>query len=151
MSTQNKFTLDANTIITAWDELYPPDLFPKVWQLLIDNKEKIVFLKEIYDQIDPHSRNDDKLSPDEYKKKYTKKSWLKVNQFEVFKANNIDARALELEREYQTKLKSKGADSKDILLIAFAAKYQHTVVTLEGEQKQKPSKKDNYKIPLNLL
>ena len=50
--------------------------------------------------------------------------------------------------KYETDEYSKGADEKDVTLIAFALLGNHTVVTLEEKQKQPPAKKSNYKIPL---
>lgn len=38
MNTHAMFCLDANVFIAAWYQLYPPDLFPRVWELLATNK-----------------------------------------------------------------------------------------------------------------
>ena len=53
-----------------------------------------------------------------------------------------------MEKSYQIKPKSKGANVNDILLIAFAKQNNYKVVTLEAEQLQPPNKISNYKIPL---
>lgn len=50
--------------------------------------------------------------------------------------------------KYETDEYARGADEKDVTLIAFALLGNHTVVTLEEKQKQPPAKKSNYKIPL---
>ena len=60
----------------------------------------------------------------------------------------VEILALKLEGKYEVDEKSKGANPADIKLIAFAALEDHTVVTLETDQKDVPAKKSKYKIPL---
>ena len=38
MNTQAMFCLDANVFIQGWYQIYPPDLFPDTWKLLVANK-----------------------------------------------------------------------------------------------------------------
>ena len=62
--------------------------------------------------------------------------------------DKVRQKALELMAKYETDEHSRGADEKDVTLIAFALLGNHTIVTLEEKQKQPPAKKSNYKILL---
>ena len=76
-------------------------------------------------------------------------TWLRENHFFSTPIDDeIEELSLEWEGKYQVTNQSKGVDQKDITLIAYAKRKNKIVVTLEGEQKQKPLKKYNYKIPL---
>lgn len=55
---------------------------------------------------------------------------------------------MELQREYEIGPTTKGASKQDVTLIAYAYLNEHTVVSLESEQPQKPKKLSKYKIPL---
>ena len=75
--------------------------------------------------------------------------WVEDNGFTPIPiGNDIDGKALELERKYQTDNHGKGADQNDIKLIAYAKYTENTVVTLESIQTTRPQKVSNYKIPL---
>jgi hypothetical protein len=74
--------------------------------------------------------------------------WLEENGFVSKKINSeIERVSLTLERNYEIRENSKGANKNDILLIASAKHCHYTVVTLESKQPNLPSKKSNYKIP----
>ena len=76
-------------------------------------------------------------------------TWLKENHFFSMPIDNeIEELSFEWEGKYQITDQSKGVDEEDIKLFAYANRENKTVVTLEAEQNQKPSKKYNYKIPL---
>lgn len=149
MNSQIKYCLDANVLITAYNELYPQDLFPGTWKLLARKEQQIVFLKTIFDEIDPYSGNDRDLQANQRKEKYPLRYWLETNNFSTRKTDGeTNQIALQLEHDYQTKEHGQGANKNDILLIAFAQRYNYTVVTLEANQLQTPRKKSNCKIPL---
>lgn len=150
MTSQIKYCLDANVLITAWRDDYPPDIFPNLWKLLIENKHEIIFPEIIYNEIDPNYNQDRKKLPiEKLRIEYPLRVWIEENQFRHMKAGaEVEAIALELERTYQTKEHGTGANKNDIHLIAFAKQYQLKVVTLEGEQPQRPNKISKCKIPL---
>ena len=82
MNTLIKYCLDANVLITAWHTQYPPDLFPGLWQLLIDNdhKRQLTFPETIFNEIEPYSSASDKnLSEGQRKEKYPLRYWLEKN------------------------------------------------------------------------
>ena len=130
-----KYCADANIFIECWNKIYPFDIFPSLWEQIAQNQSDIILIKPIYDQI---VREKDPLT-----------TWLKKNRFLKTPIDDETKKlSLEWEGKYQITDQSKGVDQKDITLIAYAKKENKIVVTLEGEQKQKPTKKKNYKIPL---
>ena len=75
--------------------------------------------------------------------------WIRENHFLKTPIDNKTKKlSLDLEAKYQITDQSKGVDQNDLTLIAYAKKKNKIVVTLEGEQSQKPREKKNYKIPL---
>ncbi len=106
-------------------------------------------IKPVFDEIEPISSSDLKLSRDKKREKYPLRLWLEEGNFAVpnvsDEVNNV---SLGLEREYETSNESKGAGQIDITLIAYAKVIKKTVVTFEALQPQKPRKKSKYKIPL---
>lgn len=144
-----QYCVDASVFITAWDVGYPINVLPSLWEKIAKSKDNIVLIKPIFDEINPISSSERKLSTTEKKEKYPLRMWLEENDFvETLIDSSIEAVSLELEREYKVSDVSKGAGPKDICLIAYAKTMNKTAVTFEAEQKHKPDKKNNYKIPL---
>ncbi|WP_424946040.1 DUF4411 family protein [Candidatus Spongiihabitans sp.] len=144
-----KYCVDANVFITPWCTSYPINTFPTLWKQIAQHRNDIILIKPIYDEIEPISSIDNKLSQPEKKDKYPLRTWLTKNNFPEYPINdNINLLSLSMEQEYQIDDKSNGADQNDMLLIAYAKIMDQIVVTFEAYQKPKPNKKSNYKIPL---
>lgn len=145
-----KYCLDANIFITSWRDRYPIDIFPGLWANLAVQRGNIILIKPIHDEIEPISHADKKEMTDaQLDAKYPVKRWLTKNNFEPTPVDdNVEALSIQMEHKYQTMPESKGASQNDIRMMAFAKVHQHTVVTFEAEQPNKPGKKSNYKIPL---
>lgn len=148
MSNAN-YCVDASAIIAAWVTRYPEDVFPSLWLQLAEHRTDMALIKPIYDQIDPMSQADKGKPELEKRKKYPLRMWMVDNEFESIPIDGrVEELSLRLEKEYQVREESKGADGKDIKLIAYAKINNKIVVTEEGKQKENPVKKHNYKIPL---
>ena len=147
---REKYCVDANIFIGAWNNSYRPRSFPTLWEQIAQHRKDIVLIKPIYDQIDPISASDNKLNQAKKAEKYPLRMWLEKNGFEAtLIGDEVQKLSLILEKEYQTTNKSKGADLNDITLIAYAETMEKTVVTFEGIGKHRyPGEKHNYKIPL---
>ena len=144
-----KYCVDANIFIGAWNNSYRVWSFPTLWKHIAQHRKDIVLIEPIYDQIDPILASDNKLEQKEKAKKYPLRIWLKENGFEAtLISEKVQNLSLILEEKYQTIEKSKGADRNDITLIAYAEIMKKTVVTFERIQTQTPKEKHNYKIPL---
>ena len=144
-----QYCVDANIFLMAWYSGYPIHVFNSLWTRLAEAKEEIIIIKPIFDEIEPISHSDRKLTVQEKRNKYPLRLWLEENQFlETLINEDVNALSLELEKKYEIHDTSKGAGQIDITLIAFAKIFKKIVITQEGEQKQKPEKKYNYKIPL---
>lgn len=144
-----KYCLDANILIDAWHKSYPPRIFHPLWKQIALNKHKIELIKPIFNEIEPIQSSDRRLSIKDKKVKYPLRVWLEENRFSVTEINHkVNTLSLELEKKYETDNTSRGAGQIDITLIAYAKEMNKTIVTFEGEQKQVPKKKYNYKIPL---
>jgi len=145
------YCVDANLFITAWEERrgYPINVLPTLWRKLAQVKDKIIIIDPVFNEIDHISPADRRLSREEKKRKYPLRTWLEDNGFQSVPIDDdVNNLSLNLEKEYEVKKISKGANPIDICLIAYAKINDKTVVTLEKEQNQKPRKKCNYKIPL---
>ncbi|MFC1849110.1 DUF4411 family protein [candidate division CSSED10-310 bacterium] len=141
--------IDANVFITAWYINYPPHILSSLWKRIAECRNDIEIIKPVFDEIEPISSSDLKLSTDEKRAKYPLRIWLEEANFPVPRIDNeVNRLSLVLEREYEISNESKGAGQVDITLIAYAKVMKKTVVTLESQQPQKPGKKSNYKIPL---
>lgn len=140
------YCLDANILITAWAHLYPPKMFKRFWDTWANYLGDTYIIKPIYDEIDPISQNDRKLSSDEKREKYGLRFWLIDNISPVELTQEVKELALNLELEYEIRENCSGVGQKDIALIAHAMLGGHTVVSLES-QKSKPKEKFKYKIP----
>ena len=142
------FCLDANTLITAWNVVYRPNVFPTLY-LQMEKKlpGNIILIKSIYDEIEPVSvvKSDEKLQ-EEHPVRFWLQKTVKIPETPI--DSGTRSKSLELMNEYEINDGPKGADNTDIQLISFALLKGHTVVTLEGRQEQKPGKKSSYKIPL---
>ena len=145
-----RYCVDANVFITAWNDDYPQDVFPKVYTEIKQAVNDIIIIKPIFDEIDPISPSHKKKSESELRELYPLRMWLiKDAQIEPTPiGDDVKDRALQLEAKYETKETGRGANKNDIKLIAYALINKYTVVTLEGMQKDPPKKKCNYKIPL---
>lgn len=144
-----QYFVDANVFLTAWYYLYPPEILSTLWEKIASQKNQIILIKPVYDEIEPISSSDKRLSPSELQSKYPLRVWLDSIDFVIKDTNNeVDNLSILLEQEYQTTSLSKGAGQVDITLIAYAKLTNTTIVTLESKQPEKPSKKSNYKIPL---
>ena len=143
-----RYCLDANVFITCWHNTYPIKIFPSLWKQIAQHQSDIILIKPIYDQIiveDQIVVKKDQIIV----KKDPLTTWLRENHFFSTPIDDeIEALSLKWEEKYQITDQSKGVDQKDVTLIAYAKRKDKTVVTLEGEQKQKPLKKYKYKIPL---
>ena len=136
-----KYCTDANIFIECWNRNYPFDIFPSLWEKVAPLQNNIILIKPIYDQIVPKEKRDRERDP--------LSIWLGENHFIKTPIDNETKKlSLELEARYQITDQSKGVDQEDLALIAYAKIKNKIVVTLEGQQKQKPKKKKNYKIPL---
>ena len=142
------YCIDANVFITVWHVTYPRKIFPTLYRAM-ENKlpGNLILIKPVFDEIEPVSGRKD---PQKLKQEHPVRMWLKegvaINETAI--DDKVRQKALELMAKYETDEHSKGADEKDITLIAFALLGNHTIVTLEAKQKQPPAKKSNYKIPL---
>lgn len=144
-----RFCIDANGFITAWDVYYRPMVIPSLWQQLAINKNEIILLEPIFNEIQPMSQTDRKLPQEEQRQKYPLRFWLTDNGFSITSLTpEVETLSLQLENQYETDPISKGAGQVDISLIAYAKIMNKTVVTYEGPQPQPPKNKCNYKIPL---
>ena len=140
--------IDANVFITVWHVTYPREIFPTLYREM-DNKlpGNIILIKPVFDEIEPVSG---RKETQRLKQEHPVRMWLKedmgINETPI--DDKVRQKALELMAKYETDEHSRGADEKDVTLIAFALLSNHTVVTLEAEQKQPPAKTSNYKISL---
>lgn len=145
----SSFCVDANIFLTAWYVNYPISIFPSLWEQIAEQNDEIILLKPIFDEIEPMTSNDKKISLQEKENKFPVRMWLINNDFSETEIDNaVNSESLNLEMEYQISSISKGAGQKDVTLIAYSKLMNKTVVTLESFQVQKPGKKSNYKIPL---
>ena len=137
------YCLDASALIEAWGSVYPPAVFPTLWQQLKRHKDKLTIIKPILDEIKPGHGG--------------LREWLDSNGFSATekatsqKAKEVADCLRALKNKYETPLqgtKTKGAGATDMELIAYSKINHKTVVTQESRQKENPSKKRNYKIPL---
>jgi len=143
------YCIDANVFITAWHLDYKESVLPTLWAEIAKKKDQIIIIKNIYDEIEPISSADKRLTTTKKKEKYPLRIWLNDNGFtETIVNEDVIALSLELERKYEINDISKGACQNDITLIAYAKLSSNAVVTYESEQNQKPSKISNFKIPL---
>lgn len=143
-----QYCLDANIFITAWNVYYPPHIFSTLWEQLAQNQNDIVLIKPIFDEIDPISAADQKLTEDKKKEKYPLRVWMDNFFTSTPISDDVKIASLGFEKEYETNNGPKGANQNDITLVAYAKIEDKSVVTFEEKQPQKPGKKCNYKIPL---
>lgn len=142
------YCIDANVFITVWHVTYPREIFPTLYREMESKLPgNIILIKPVFDEIEPVSGRKEKAK---LQKEHPVRLWLKedmgINETPI--DDKVRQKALELMAKYETEEYSRGADEKDVTLIAFALLGNHTVVTLEEKQKQPPAKKSNYKIPL---
>lgn len=144
-----KFCIDANVFMTAWYVSYPPHIFSSLWDQISKCNGDIFFVNPVYNEIEPMSSSDLRLPLDQKLRKYPLRMWLKSIGFTVQNIPpEVERLSLDLERDYQIRNNSKGANQIDITLIAYAKEMEKTIVTLEGNQTDTPKEKYNYKVPL---
>ena len=142
------YCIDANVFITARNVTYPPDVMPTLYKELETKLlNNIIFIKPIFDEIEPITGQETRET---LEKDHSVRLWLQEKlQIQAIPINDdVEQLALDLMNRYETDKGPKGANSEDIKLISFASLNNHTVVTLEREQKQVPKKKSKYNIPL---
>ena len=125
MSTKaNKYCLDANVLIQAWQKYYNPKFCPDYWKILIElGKQAKIFIPEIvYEEI---TRTDDDLS-----------KWLKGSKIPIEKIN--ESVTMCLQKIYSSNPihknlvdNTKARSLADPWVIAHALNSNATVVTKE--------------------
>jgi len=144
--TNQRYCVDSGVFITSWNISYPIRMFPEVWSELEAKKDQLLIIKPMFDEIDPPSASD--LTSAELRQKHPLHDWVK-NRFNPLLLNDeVEALAFELRERYNTQKTGKGAGEKDISLIAYAKQHGLPLVTLESQQRDRPKKKQKYKIPL---
>jgi len=144
-----KYSLDANVFITAWFETYPPRIFSPLWKKLATYTDDIELIRPVFAEIDTIQSQHRRLSIEKKRELYPLRFWMDGCGFNVIDIDGaIENLSISMEKEYEISEMTKGAGQNDITLIAYAKIYGMTVVTLEAQQKQKPGKKSNCKIPI---
>lgn len=106
-----QYCVDANIFITSWNTAYPINIFPSLWEQIAQCRNDIILIKPIFDEIDPISSADQKLSKGKKSEKYPLRVWMENNQFTATPiADDVKAVSLNLEKEYETNNNPKGAD-----------------------------------------
>ncbi len=150
MSLDGHYCLDANIFITAWKDVYCPEVFPSFWIWLAEQKDSIIMIKPIDAEIKRHlpntSSKNSNISPEGAD---NLRLWVDSAEFEPIdlglKELNL---SLRLESKYGVSPTSGGANHTDIQLIAYAKTHDKTIVTLEKRQLDLSNTKlSNYKIP----
>src|SRR5690242_12509443 len=139
MSTEaNKYCLDANVLIQAWQKYYNPKFCPDYWKVLIElGKQAKIFIPEIvYEEI---TRTDDDLS-----------KWLKGSKIPIEKINEPITICLQkiyssnpIHKNLVDNIKSRSL--ADPWVIAHALNSNATVVT--KEEKVTAANSPKIKIP----
>lgn len=135
MSTKaNKFCLDANVLIQAWQKYYNPKFCPDYWNILIElGKQEKIFIPElVYEEI---ARTEDDLS-----------KWLKGSKIPIDKIS--ESVTICLQNIYATKPEHKklvdnirGRSLADPWVIAHAMDKNAIVVTKENKETALNSKR----------
>jgi len=142
--------VDANVFITTWNVTYPQSIFPTLYKEMERKLPgHIILIKPVFDEIEPVSGKKDLQK---LRDQHPVRAWLKIDLGiqEASVDNSVKQKALELMNKYETDKHAKGASETDITLIAYASLHEHTVVTIESEQKQKPAKKIKLQNPFDL-
>ncbi len=66
----DRFCVDANVLITAWHVTYPPRIFSRLWDMIAENRARIVLLRPVFDEIEPVSSSDMTLPATELHKRF---------------------------------------------------------------------------------
>ena len=111
----------------------------------------IILIQPVFDEIEPID-NRKKKDKEKLRETHPLRIWLEevLRIEETPLDDTVKQKTLDLMVKYETDENCKGANEADISLIAFALLKDYAVVTLEAQQKEKPSKKSNFKIPLDL-
>lgn len=143
------YRVDANIFIASWNLIYPIRIFPSLWEKISQHRQDLILIKPVYDEIDPILSTNKNLPKNDKEAKYPLHMWLVKNKFVAIPIeDDVEKISLDLEKKYEIKEKTKGADQTDITLIAYAKINVKTVVTFEELQDQRPKHLFNYKIPL---
>ena len=145
------YCVDANVFIASWSKMYPPHVFPSLWEQIARHRKDIVLIEPVYDEIDPISKSDEKRwsSDSGLRKQHPLRAWLINNQFSPAPVDDqVERLALDLERKYEIKNESEGVDEVDLKVVAYAKKMDKKIITFENDQPNIPKKKYKYKIPL---
>jgi hypothetical protein len=127
----NQYSVDANIFITAWNVHYPPHVFISLWEQIAQFQQNIFLIKPIFDEIDPISSADKKLSKEKKHEKYPLKMWMADNGFVATPvSDSVNDASLNLEMEYETNNNPKGANQNDITLVAYAKLENKKVMAL---------------------
>jgi hypothetical protein len=78
-----QYCVDANIFITAWYINYPPHILSSLWEHIAECRDDIVLIKPVFDEIEPISSSDHKLSRDKKREKYPLRLWLEESNFPV--------------------------------------------------------------------
>lgn len=124
------YLLDSNSLIDACVKWYPQQVFPKLWQQLLDNKE-INIIDEVSQEITYPS-----FLAKWTQKKYKNNTIFKNEQV-IDEYNTILAwiKKCTLWSEAGSSQWSSNSEKADPWLIAFAIAYNCTIVTLDGNGK----------------
>jgi hypothetical protein len=120
----NRYCLDANVLIQAWQKYYSPKLCPNYWDVLIDlGRQDLIFIPElVYEEI---TRTEDDLS-----------KWLKSSKIPIHKITESVTICLQKIYAQNTSHKhlvdnTKARSLADPWVIAHALNENATVVTKE--------------------
>jgi Domain of unknown function (DUF4411) len=123
----NRYCLDANVLIQAWQKYYSPNICPDYWDILIGlGNKNIVFLPEIvFEEI---TRTEDDLS-----------NWLKGSKLPIHKISEPVTRCLQRIYSQNPNHKNLVDNTKqrslaDPWVIAHAMNEEATVVTKENKE-----------------
>lgn len=116
------YCLDSSALIAAWDERYPPENFPKLWELMDAAlvTGRVVVSELVIDEL--------------MKKSKDLAGWLKDRPDAILPLDIVvQQRARELLASYpRLVMEKKQAFAADTFVIATAAVHGHIVVTEEG-------------------
>ncbi len=148
MHNHSSFCLDANALITPWYILYPPKIFPTLWEELAKRRGSFIIIKPIFDEIEPYpgGHKPNTTHPD-----CPLRNWLINKDFKPelnLGGNEMHNTLFALEKNYDTRRTEQGIGKNDAHLIAYAKVHGNSVVTYEEIQDNAPREKRNYKIPL---
>ncbi len=132
--------MDSSALLHAWQEGYPPDVFPALYEKLkgVFPKYALV-LKEIFSEI---------KSTDESNKFGDLRTWLRKIPLNPVSSDVESQKIVDLSKSFKFKENSReGLSRKDMSLVVYAQKHGFTVVTQESPQVTPPKDRSRYRIP----